>query len=99
MKEEARYWLTAFLAYGSWAAAIVLTFLRLSDYLDAQYGTAVIFLIGVAMASGIKLSRMRLTATMIAVFQAGAEATRRETAAHRAEDAAARIAEEERRGR
>lgn len=71
MKQETRQWLAALTAYGSWTLAVILTWLRLTEVLDQRFGVLVILLIGVAMAGGIKLSRMRLAATMTAVFQAG----------------------------
>lgn len=76
MKQETRQWITAAVAYGSWAAAVVLTYLRLAGWLPMQYGTIVILCIGFAMAAGIKLSRMRLTETMIEVYRAGVETAR-----------------------
>jgi CHASE2 domain-containing sensor protein len=71
MKQETRQHVTAAVAYGCWAAAVVLTWFRVTERLPMQYGTVIVLLIGIAMGAGVKLSRMRLTATMLAAFQAG----------------------------
>lgn len=71
MKQETRQWATAAVAYGGWALAVILTWLRVTERLPMQYGTVIVLCIGVAIGAGVKLSRMRLAATMTAVFQAG----------------------------
>lgn len=76
MKQETRQWITAVVAYGSWIIAVALTYARLSGWLPMQYGTIVVLFIGFAMAAGIKLSRMRLTSTMLDVYRAGVETAR-----------------------
>lgn len=87
MKQETRQWITAFLMWSAWSAAVALSFLRATDTVDQQYGSAVFVLIGLALACGIKLSRMRLTATMVAVFEAGIAAAEAREAERRELDA------------
>lgn len=71
MKQETRQVVTACTAYGSWAIAGLISWLRVTETIEQRWTVLVVFAMGVAIAAGIKLSRMRLTATMTAVFQAG----------------------------
>ena len=73
MKQETRQWVTAVIAYGSWLIAAFLTFLRTTDVLSQQYSMVIVLLIGFGVSAGVKLSRMRLTATMLSVYAAGIE--------------------------
>jgi hypothetical protein len=76
MKQETRQWVIAALFYGSWAVAIILTFLRVTERLGQQWGALIILFMGVAIAAAVRLSRMRLTETMIQVYRAGVETAR-----------------------
>lgn len=76
MKQETRQWATAFVSWGSWLVAAFLTFLRTTGNLPQQYSMVIVLLIGFGVAAGVKLSRMRLTATMLMVYQAGVETAR-----------------------
>lgn len=76
MKQETRQWLAATIAYGGWTVAVVLTYLRTTEVLAMRFSMLIILVIGIAMAAGIKLSRMRLTATMLDVYRAGVETAR-----------------------
>jgi len=71
MNQESRQVATIAIAYGSWSLALGLTFLRTSDILPAQYSMLIVLFIGVGIAAGLRLSRMRLAHTMTAVFHAG----------------------------
>lgn len=73
MKQETREWVAWVTSWGAWIVAATLTFLRSTQTIGAQYSMVIVLLIGVAMAAGIKLSRMRLTATMLDVYRAGIE--------------------------
>lgn len=58
-------------AYVTWVAAAAITWFRVTGSLDERWAVVVIFLIGVAVSLSVKLSRLRLTAAITAVFQAG----------------------------
>lgn len=88
MKQETKQVLTAVIAYGSWLVAVVLTLLRSTESIPAELSMIIVLVIGVAMAAGIKLSRMRLTATMLAVFRAGVDAAREQEAERQERDRA-----------
>lgn len=74
IKQEHRHAYALTLAWASWLAAGVLTWFRVAEILPVQMGTVIVLLIGVAIASGIALSRMRLAKTMSEAFQAGLDA-------------------------
>lgn len=74
MKQESREWAWSLLFWSSWAGACLIATLRVTNTLPQEWGAATIVLIGTAIFSAIRLSRMKLTATMIAVFEAGAMA-------------------------
>ncbi|MFJ9413016.1 PAS domain-containing protein [Streptomyces sp. NPDC101227] len=53
---------------------MVLTVLRTTDVLPMQAGSLIVLVIGVAIAASLALSRMRLSDTIITVFEAGLKA-------------------------
>lgn len=95
MKQETRQWVWAALCYGMWGVATILTYLRVNGTLEQEWGATIILTMGVAIAAAIRLSRMRLTDTMIDVYRAGVETARvqhieREDMERRIMEAAAR---------
>lgn len=74
MNQELSLRVAQTIAFVSWTAAGVLAALRLGEYIGPQWTTVAILLLAVAMASALKVSRMRMTQTLIEVFQAGAHA-------------------------
>lgn len=71
MTQERRHRAAILTAWGCWLGAAALTTLSVLGILARPYGVAVVFLIGVAIAAGMSLSRMRLSHTMKEVFAAG----------------------------
>lgn len=67
-------WLSTLGAYGSWAAAIAVTWLRVTDAIDDKWAVVVVVLIGFAVWCTVRLSRMRLIEAMTSVFYAGMRA-------------------------
>ncbi len=87
MKQETRQWLTACVAYVCWAIAGLIAWLRVIEAIEQRWTVLVVVFMGVAIAAGVKLSRMRLAATMTEVFRAGilaAEQRQLERDEHRA---------------
>lgn len=76
MKQETRQWVWGAVFYGSFAVAFILAFLRITERLDQQWGVLVIVCMGVGISAAVRLSRMRLTATMLEVYRAGVETAR-----------------------
>jgi hypothetical protein len=73
MKQETRQWVWSLTFYGSFAIAFLLAFLRINGTLGQQWGATVILAMGVGIAAAVRLSRMRLTETMLQVYRAGIE--------------------------
>lgn len=69
--EERRRAGATVLACVGWFGALALTVLRTADVIPDSTGIYVVLLIGVAIAAGMSLSRMRLAKTINAVFRAG----------------------------
>lgn len=71
MKQETRevMWQAAF--WFGWAAAGLIAALRVTEQIGAEWGALSILFIGVSIAAAVHLSRMKLTATILAAFQAG----------------------------
>lgn len=76
MKQETRQWLASVVFYGCWTVAIVLTYFRTAGQLGQEWGALIVVFMGVAISAGIRLSRMRLTETMLEVYRAGVETAR-----------------------
>lgn len=74
LTEDRRRWLTPKLAYGTWFSALGLTLLRVIDVVPVDFGIIIVFLIGVAIASGLSMSRMKLASTIAEVFESGLKA-------------------------
>lgn len=77
MKQEYRHAGALILAWSSWLGAGVMTWLRVAEILPVEMSTIIVLLIGVAIASGIALSRMRLARTVTEAFQAGLDARKK----------------------
>lgn len=71
MKQETRHRAALVGAWGGWLTATGLTALRVTDQIGQAVGIVIVLFIGVAIACGMTLSRMRLSATIVATFQAG----------------------------
>lgn len=95
--EDARYKLYRAGAHGAWWSAFawtaVLTYVNLTrdpmtppSAFQRASGLGIILLMGVAIALGSALSRMRLSATILSVFEAGQKVA--EIRAHEAEERA-----------
>jgi hypothetical protein len=76
MKQETRQWAWAALFYGSWAIACIFTYLRVTEHLGQEWGAFVVLWLGIAITASVRLSRMRLTETMLSVYKAGVETAR-----------------------
>lgn len=73
IKEEHRRVGALILAHTGWWGALVGTALRVFNVIPQQYGVVIVLLIGVGVAAGLSLSRMRLATTIREVFKAGSE--------------------------
>lgn len=76
MKQETREWALSALLYGMWGLAVLLTYMRINGSLGQEWGATIILCMGVAIAAAVRLSRMKLTATMLEVYRAGIETAR-----------------------
>jgi hypothetical protein len=76
MKQETREWVWSVLFYGSFTLAALLTFARITERVDQEWGGLILLFIGIAIAASVRLSRMRLTQTMLDVYRAGVETAR-----------------------
>lgn len=73
MKQETRQRIASVVFYGSFVAAFLLAYLRINGTLGQQWGATVILAMGVGIAAAVRLSRMKLTETMLQVYRAGIE--------------------------
>jgi hypothetical protein len=76
MKQEQRQWFWSVVFYGGFAVAIILAWLRINGTLGQEWGATVLLAEGFAIAAAVRLSRMRLTETMLQVYRAGVESAR-----------------------
>lgn len=76
MSEESRRRLTTCLAVSGWTIAATITTLRTFGVVPANIGSVAVLAIGVAIASSLSLSRMRLAKTITQVFIVGMRAQR-----------------------
>lgn len=76
MKQETRQWAATVVFYGSFIAAFVLGYLRVTETIGQEWGATVILCMGVGIAAAVHLSRMRLTETMIQVYRAGVDSAK-----------------------
>lgn len=74
-REEFLYRMAKIISYPTWVAAfgIGIFLVAASDFERKGWLIAVIALMGVAMPIGVKLSRMELARTMVAVFEIGVQ--------------------------
>lgn len=76
MKQETRQWAATVVFYGSFVAAFVLAYLRVTEQIGQEWGVTVIVCMGVGIAAAVRLSRQRLTETMLQVYRAGVESAK-----------------------
>lgn len=76
MKQETRQWVASAVFYGSFAVAFLLAYLRITEVIPQQWGVSVIVCMGIGIAAAVRLSRMRLTQTMLDVYRAGVESAK-----------------------
>jgi hypothetical protein len=76
MKQETRQWAWGAVFYGSFAVAFVIACLRIAGHVGPEWGVTVIVFMGIGIAAAVRLSRMRLTETMLSVYKAGVESAR-----------------------
>lgn len=74
MKQETREWVWSLIFWSGWFGACLVAALRVTGALSQEWGVTVIVFVGLAIAAAVRLSRMKMTATMVAVFEAGAQA-------------------------
>lgn len=71
-REEFLYRMAKTVSYPTWIAAFVIGILRVRGVVKGRgWDTAALILLGIAMPIGVKLSRMELANTMIAVYKTG----------------------------
>lgn len=80
MSEDTRYLAYRIGAWTAWWLTFVLTWLRVADKFPREWSMLIILLIGVAIALGLALSRMRLARTITQVFLVGMQTQARVTA-------------------
>lgn len=71
LSEDTQRHAVQIIAWGSWATATVLVYLRMTDRIPINSTLAIVILIGAAIAAGQALSRMKLADTITGVFHAG----------------------------
>ncbi|HVX91159.1 MAG TPA: hypothetical protein VHC20_06075 [Candidatus Paceibacterota bacterium] len=76
MKQETHQRLWSVVFYGSWLAAGVFAWLRVIGTVGQEWGAVTVLLLGFAISAAVRLSRMRLTQTMLDVYRAGVETAR-----------------------
>lgn len=72
--EDTRRRLTRIIAQMSWWLALIMTGLRTMEVIPEPFGIIIVMLIGIAIASGLSLSRMRLQGAVLGAFKAGLKA-------------------------
>lgn len=73
-REEFLYRMAKIVSYPTWIAAFLLGILLVAEVISGPgWIIAVITLMGIAMPIGVKLSRMELARTMVAVFEIGVQ--------------------------
>lgn len=101
MKQESRQRLWTVVFYGSWVLAGVFAWLRVSGTVGQEWGVVTVLWLGFAISAAVRLSRMRLTETMLSVYRAGVETARvqkeeRDEMEHRIMEASAQHRESDR---
>lgn len=76
MKQETRQWVWSLVFYGAFVVAFLLAYLRITGTLGQEWGASIILAMGVGIAAAVRLSRMKLTETMLQVYRAGIESAK-----------------------
>jgi hypothetical protein len=90
MAEDDRRKASLVLAYGGWLSSGVIVMLRAVEVVPTAWGSTALLTIGVAIAASLARSRMRLTDTIVGVFEAGVRTADEERQALRREVQAVR---------
>lgn len=85
LAEDDRRKATLGLAWAGWVGTGVLVILRATELVPMAWGSVAILTIGVAIAASLARSRMRLTDTIVGVFEVGVNAANDEREALREE--------------